>query len=335
MPWRPEARVQLVDAPAQPLLPPGLLRDLAELDAAPRRVLVLERVAGLTTAQVGGVLGLGVSQVHQLALGARSALADRNPQRADDAALDRELAQAVGSLPSAAAAPGEDIAHGRMLVRRRRLRQGLVAAATLVAVALGAAQVTRVVDEPAVAPPRAPAAPSFSPTPEGRPAGCDTSQPSCQGRVLRDWRSQMAEVTSVHLDPKRTYFTGYAYSYTDLYETPEFWKGRPGALGLDMFRMSQGATEVYIQIATDRESAVRCGRVTRQRCVSTRFMDGNRFALTETTSPAEGIEVQYRPTGQQVITVVARNVAGGRPLDLDRADLLALVQDKRLRLPRL
>jgi hypothetical protein len=62
-------------------------------------------------------------------------------------------------------------------------------------------------------------------------------------------------------------------------------------------------------------------------------MDGNRFILTETTYPYEGLEVQFAPDGREVVTVVARNAAHGRALDISRGDLIGLVQDSRLRLP--
>jgi hypothetical protein len=64
-----------------------------------------------------------------------------------------------------------------------------------------------------------------------------------------------------------------------------------------------------------------------------RFMDGNVFTFTDTDRLADGIEVQHVPYGQ-VITVVARNTRAGPPLDIDRSDLMALVQDERLHLPQ-
>jgi hypothetical protein len=49
----------------------------------------------------------------------------------------------------------------------------------------------------------------------------------------------------------------------------------------------------------------------------------------------QGMEVQHRPTGQQVITVIARNTTKGREFDIERGDLVRLVQDPRLRLPEI
>ena len=102
-----------------------------------------------------------------------------------------------------------------------------------------------------------------------------------------------------------------------------------------MFRLKGGATEVYLQVATDDRSAVRCGEITRHRCQSQRFLDGNRFTLTTSTTVEQGMEVQYRPDGKQVVTVAARNTTRGERLKLGRGELLALVQDPRLRLPEI
>jgi SAM-dependent MidA family methyltransferase len=65
-----------------------------------------------------------------------------------------------------------------------------------------------------------------------------------------------------------------------------------------------------------------------------RFMDGNSFLLTETTSVRQGMEVQYAPAGTEVITVIARNTQRGKVLEIDRGDLIKLVQDARLQLPK-
>jgi hypothetical protein len=65
-----------------------------------------------------------------------------------------------------------------------------------------------------------------------------------------------------------------------------------------------------------------------------RFMDGNVFTLSDSTRLSDGLEVQYSPNGDQVITVVARNRSRGRALDVTRAQLIELVQDPRLRLPQ-
>jgi SAM-dependent MidA family methyltransferase len=65
-----------------------------------------------------------------------------------------------------------------------------------------------------------------------------------------------------------------------------------------------------------------------------RFLDGNSFLLTETTSVRQGMEIQYSPAGEEVITVIAHNTQRGQLLDIDRGDLIKLVQDARLHLPK-
>ena len=130
--------------------------------------------------------------------------------------------------------------------------------------------------------------------------------------MLFGWRSEMAEVAASYLDPQGKYFSGFGYSYDSRYDTPGFWDGQGGALAFEMFRLDKGATEIYLQIATSRKYAVSCGSTTRQPCLRMRFMDGNSFLLTETTSVRQGIEVQYSPAGTEVITVIARNTQRGK-----------------------
>lgn len=333
VPWRREDRVQLHDASTRASLPPGLVADLQGLPVAARRVFVLERMAGLPPDQVARLVDTSVVAVHEWALRARADLVRADPRRVEDAWLTAELTESATVPPGAFSGASGDLARGHLLIRRRRGRRALLAAVGAVVVVLASVQgVQR--PEPAATPPPAPVAPSFRPPP-GQLVDCDARQPPCQNRALRDWRDEMARVTGSYLDPSRAYFDGYAYSYTDLYETPGFWSGQPGGLGLDMFHVQRGSTEVYLQIATDRQAAVPCGQITGHRCASMRFMDGNRYLLTNTTAAFEGMEVQYRPYGDQVITVVVRDRANGRPLEISRADLLSLVQDKRLRLPRI
>jgi hypothetical protein len=165
---------------------------------------------------------------------------------------------------------------------------------------------------------------------------CDPSSATCRSQILLKWRSKMAEVASSYLDPTGEYFSGfgYYYYYDNRYDTPGFWSGHGGALAFQMFRLDKGATEVYLQIATSRTVAVRCGATTRQQCSRMKFMDGNFFLLSESTLVRRGIEVQYSPSGQEVITVIARNTQRGKVLDISRGDLIKLVQDERLRLPK-
>jgi hypothetical protein len=62
-------------------------------------------------------------------------------------------------------------------------------------------------------------------------------------------------------------------------------------------------------------------------------VDGNFFVLSESTLVQQGIEVQYSPSGKEVITVIARNTQRGQTLNIKRSDLIKLVQDARLHLP--
>ena len=132
---------------------------------------------------------------------------------------------------------------------------------------------------------------------------------------------------------RASYFTGYSYSYTEKQDSG-FWDGGGGAVDLDLYRMRDGATEVYLQIATSREHAIRCGQLTGRSCETQRFMDGNRYTLTDPFDVAHGLEAQHRPMGTYVLTVVARNTSKAkRELPVTRGDLISLLSDPRLRLP--
>jgi hypothetical protein len=144
----------------------------------------------------------------------------------------------------------------------------------------------------------------------------------------------MAEVASSYLDPRGEYFSGFGYYYDTRYDMPSFWSGQGGALAFEMFRLEKGATEVYLQVATSRKFAVRCGATTGQECIFIRFMDGNSYLMTDSTLKGRGIEVQHNPRGDVVVTVIARNTQRGQMLEISRGDLIKLVQDKRLRLPK-
>ena len=63
-------------------------------------------------------------------------------------------------------------------------------------------------------------------------------------------------------------------------------------------------------------------------------MDGNSYLMTDSTLQRRGIEVQYSPSGDEVITVIARNTQRGQMLEISRGDLIKLVQDERLHLPK-
>src|SRR4029453_11272376 len=124
---------------------------------------------------------------------------------------------------------------------------------------------------------------------------CDPSSATCRAQIMLRWRSEMFEVARSYLDPTGEYFSGFGYSYNSRDDTPSFWTGQGGGLAFEMFRLDGGATEVYLQVATSRNFAVRCGATTHQKCSQMKFMDGNFFLLSESTVVRKGIEVQYSP----------------------------------------
>lgn len=174
-----------------------------------------------------------------------------------------------------------------------------------------------------------PTPPPVTTSPTALSASCDLSQEECRVITAERWRDRTAMILRERLDPEDRYFTGYSYSANPRYTTGE----RLNALGLQVYRLEGGGTEVYVQIAKTRADAVRCGAITHHRCVGQRFMDGNRFSMTTTPGVREGIEVQHSPAGTYVITLVARNITGGRPLELNNGDLIAVAQDPRLQPP--
>ncbi|WP_375424298.1 sigma factor-like helix-turn-helix DNA-binding protein [uncultured Friedmanniella sp.] len=341
-PWSPGGRVELLDT--RDSHDPGLLTDLQRLAPEPRAALVLDQYAGLPAAEVAAALQTSAATVELWVRQATETLAEGRPERRRSGQLGEELRATVDAhlhqRPASVSAL-TDLAHARQLARRRRLRSAAAVVAAVLVLVLGTVTVLRAgtAAPEAGALPSAPVPPALTPVPSASHSGvvtarCDIRDPSCQATVMREWRTTMARVTASHLDPEGRYFTDYRYSYDGRYETPSFWKGGDGALGLEVYRPKKGTTEVYLQIATGYDRAVTCGRTTGQTCESQRFMDGNRFTLSDGTQLTDGIEVQYRPDGDQVITVVAqRSAPGGESLDVTRGDLINLVQDPRLRLP--
>jgi DNA-directed RNA polymerase specialized sigma24 family protein len=333
LPWDTSARVQLVDGDlAEPASTNPIVADLSRLPPDQRSVIVLERYAELPSVQIGQIVGRTVDEVLLLARQARATLTFGHPERADDAQLAAELREAVPLDRRAAYDGAADLAHGRQLVRRRWLRRGLATVAALVLVVAGV--VVLLPDRtptPVAAPP-----PAATPTPAAQ-RRCDPAELTCRGEILRIWRAEMAVVVQSYLDPQGKYFSGYGYRYDQRYDTPGFWSGNGGALAFDMFRLGKGATMgatvVYLQIATDRRMAVRCGETVGEVCQRQTFLSGNSFSLTQTSSVTEGMEVQYRPAGREVITVIARNTTKGQIYEIPRGDLIRLVQDRRLKLP--
>jgi DNA-directed RNA polymerase specialized sigma24 family protein len=325
LPWDTRDRFQLVDggydsAPAEPIV-----ADLSRLPSDQRAILILERYAELPSVQIAEIMGRTVDEVLLLARQARATLASGHPERAVDASLAEELREAVPLDRRTAYDGAADLAHGRQLVHRRWLRRGSTGVAALVL--LVAAVLVLVPDRtpaPVAAPPTTATA-----TPQRR---CDPAEPTCRGEILRVWRAEMAIVVQFHLDPRGDYFSGYGYRDDERYSTPGFWTGHGGALALEMFRLDNGATVVHLQIATSDRTAVRCGETTSRSCHMQTFLSGDSLNLTETNTVAEGMEVQSLPIGR-VITVIARNTTKGEAWDLQRGDLIALVEDPRLKLP--
>ncbi|HEY6683018.1 MAG TPA: hypothetical protein VI030_08600 [Propionibacteriaceae bacterium] len=327
LPWEFRERIELIDGPPPVAAGEPIIADLLTLRFSERVAIVLERYAGLSSAAIAEVLEWPVEHVPSLLLGARAALAAGHPARSSDAALTRELTDAIPYHMRESHGSADDLAHGRRLIRRRWIQRASVA--LVAAVLIGVAGVLLVPTRPPVAP-LAPSVPVA--TPSGQ--ACDTSRATCRAKVLFGWRSDMAAVAASYLDPRGRYFSGFGYSYDNRYDVPGFWDGQGGALAFEMFRLDKGATEIYLQIATSRKYAVNCGFTTRQPCQRMRFMDGNSFLLTETTSVRQGMEVQYSPAGAEVITVIAHNARRGQVLEIDRGDLIKLVQDPRLHLPK-
>jgi hypothetical protein len=330
-PWQRGGRIELIDGSSLFSLPAGIVADLSALSLQQRQVIVLERFAQVPTTQIAALIGADADRVHILAREARAVLCAADPARSADVVLAEQMFDSLPeALWSAAAADGtSDLVHGRMLVRRRLLRTGLLVAALVIAVAIGIGQLVVGVqpDQKSGGAP-APRGPVPGPT-------CNPAQPSCRASLARDWRAQMAVVSESYIDRRHSYFSGYTYSYDNLYDSGGLWSRKGGVLGLDLFRLDDGATEVYLQIATSQRFAIPCGQKTHQHCIAMEFMDGNRFVVTDTTNVSEGIEVQYSPRGSEVITIVARDVSGGKKLNIQRGQLISLVQDARLRLPSL
>jgi DNA-directed RNA polymerase specialized sigma24 family protein len=326
LPWEHYDRFELIDGPRPPAAEP-IIADLSALTYDQRVTVVLDSYAGLSTAQIADVVGLPVVYVLSLAARARNMLTAGNPGRTTDEALAEELGAAVPHDLRESHGSTTDLAHGRRLVRRRWIQRG---SAALVAIALAVLAVALI--DPRHHPPVPQAVPA---APISTPSGysCDPSNATCRAHVLFKWRFRMIQVASSYLDPSGKYFSAFSYSSDSHYDTPSFWTGQGGALAIEMFRVDGGATEVWLEVASSREFAVRCGATTHQKCMFIRFMDGNSYLMTDSTVADGGIEVQQSPNGDEVITVIARNTRRGRTLDIGSGDLIKLIQDERLRLP--
>jgi DNA-directed RNA polymerase specialized sigma24 family protein len=333
VPWEHRMRFELMDGPPRVPAVAPIVSDLGRLSYEQRVAIILVRYAGLSSGQIAEILQRPVDDLLLLAQRAQVALAAGHPERTSDDALARELKDAI---PHDLLEPNrntDDLAHGRQLLHRRWLRRGSAAlvAVLLLVVAAGVLLPTRRAVQPVGSVPQVgSSAPTSTPSKD-----CDpVTTPVCRSKILFEWRSDMAEVASSYLDPRGEYFSGFGYYYDTRYDMPSFWSGQGGALAFEMFRLEKGATEVYLQVATSRKFAVRCGATTGQECIFIRFMDGNSYLMTDSTLKGRGIEVQHNPRGDLVVTVIARNTQRGQMLEISRGDLIKLVQDKRLRLPK-
>jgi DNA-directed RNA polymerase specialized sigma24 family protein len=325
LPWENRDRFELIDGPRYVPAVEPIVVDLQMLTYEQRVAIVLELYAELPSTRIAEILQLSVGDVLSRAKHARASLAARRRERASDDALVVELEDAIPYHLREPNANADDLAHGRRLTRRRWIQRGWAA---LVGVVLVVAAVLLVPTRP----PAPQAAPPL-PIPTSSRQNCDPTIRSCRARTLFKWRSEMAEVAASYVDPRGDYFSGFGIHGDSRSETPGFWSGGGGALAFEMFRLDKGATAVYIQIATSRKSAVRCGATTHQKCLGFRSMDGNSYLMTDSTLADGGIEVQYSPEGDEVITIIARNTQRGRILEISSGDLIKLVQDDRLRLP--
>ena len=329
VPWDRPIRVELVDAATPGTASPmGIVADLAALDRDERRVLILQHSAQVPLPRIPPLVDRTLGEVQQLARSARHKLVAADGDRARDDVLAAQLAEVIPYDLREGFSADVDIAHGKQLIRQRMFRRLAVAIAAVLVLVGVVIWAPREPLNVSTAPPPTPIPVQPRPMPP-----CPISDNGCQVDVLGAWRAQMADVVTSYLDPEKSYFDGVGHGSEPIYETPSFWDGRGGALGFDLFSRGPGATLVYVQVASDRRLAIRCGDLTGQRCISQRFLDGNRFSLTETTYAAEGLEVQFAPNGTEVVTVVARNSTRGHALGITRGDLIKVVQDSRLRLP--
>jgi DNA-directed RNA polymerase specialized sigma24 family protein len=328
LPWEYRQGIELIDGipPVHPAEP--IVADLQALTYDQRVAIVLAYYVGLPIAEVAEVLERAAGDLLSTAGRARNMLAVGHPERMSEGAFVQELADAIPYDLRESHGSADDLAHGRRLARRRWIQRGSAALAAVVLIVVAAVVLLNPMDQPI--PQAAPPVPTSVPFRQS----CDPSSATCRAQILFKWRSRMVEVTRSYLDPTGEYFSGFGYSYNSRYDTPSFWTGQGGGLAFEMFRLDEGATEVYLQIATSRSFAVRCGATTHQKCSQMKFMDGNFFLLSESTVVRNGIEVQYSPSGEEVITVIARNTQRGKVLDIGRGDLIKLVQDERLQLPQ-
>ncbi len=345
--WEPRARIELIDADAGTgtgtgtgaRIGPGpinasvpiVLARLDRLSRESRTALVLCRYLGLSTTGVAELLGLNPAEVDALVSRALLTLSDLGSPGAGGAVTMMEsIVPPTGDVETAAFT---DLRHGRQLIRRRRARASVVAVAAAVVLLLIGVAVWP--DPVTVVQVNAPPPGAASSTPTAAALCTNPKVLTCRVGITRDWRYRMAAIVTDKLDPKGSYFSGYSYGYDARYDSDALWQDKGGALGLDVFNAGKGSTDVFVQIATSRQKAVRCGVLTKQKCIRQQMMDFNFFTMTETSDSRQGVEVQYRPAGTYVVTIVVRDPTKGTPLVVDRGAVLELIQDPRFVLPKI
>jgi DNA-directed RNA polymerase specialized sigma24 family protein len=326
LPWEPRKRVELIDGPPPLPATEAIVADLRSLPYEQRVAVILEAYAGLPTVQIAEVLQRPVGHVPLLVGQARAALAVGRTERTNEESLAQELKDAIPYVMRERHDAAGDLAHGRWISRRRLIRRGLAALVAMLLIVVVAGVLTPIRRAVPLAGPSMPISTLSQ--------GCDASRATCRAKIVFTWRSEMSKVAASYLDPRGEYFSGFGDFYDSRYDTPSFWSGHGGALAFQMFRLDRGATGVYLQLATDRRFAVQCGATTHQECMSFQSMDGNTYLMTDSTLADGGIEVQYSPRGDEVITVIARDAQRGQRLQISTGELIKLVQDERLRLPK-
>jgi DNA-directed RNA polymerase specialized sigma24 family protein len=346
LPWRRQRSVELVDALQRPAEQPSIVADLATLSAEPRRVLILQHLCRLPVSDIAAVSGSSEARVEAWAQQAEADLARLGPERLAPGRLREELAGTLEPQPDTTEVDLEgiaatDLAHGRLLDRRRRFRSAVLVTAVLVALTLGAAQLVTLqqmrqerAQRPQQETARSSAPSPVSPAVTPRPA-CDMETQSCQDAILRRWGTEVASIATSYVDPRRTYFSGGSSSLNGRYDANSWWRGQVGALELDLAPKRRGATAVHLEIAATSDSATPCGQRTGQPCTAMHSRDKISLSATRAIGMSRGMEVQYVAEDEHVISAIARNTSGSKELEITEEQLVALVSDPRLRLPPL
>ena len=133
LPWEHRKRFELMEGPPPVPAVAPIMADLGRLSYEQRVAIVLDGYAGLSTGQIAEILQRPVEAVLGLAQQARVALAAGHRDHTSDEALAQQLNAALPYDLLKSSGSNDDLAHGRQLIHRRRLRRG---SATLVAVLL-------------------------------------------------------------------------------------------------------------------------------------------------------------------------------------------------------